>query len=134
MSILIGLGWLLGGLVAAAGLFYVGSGFLDGPVEFFSGGPLRSGEAVEGPISDWRFAREVPKIEVEFSDGRSRYTYFHVSDTGEAFLVAGFLQPGKRWPFVAERDGGSRCASSASATGRGSSAASMRASTTRSSS
>jgi len=80
--------------------------FHDGPLGPFPGGPLEDGELVREPGEDWRFAAEIPEIELQLVDPpRSRTTWVLVREDQlyvpcawpESFL--------KQWPGQALRDG-----------------------------
>lgn len=82
----------------------------DGPVAIFAGGPLTSGELVEGPDPDWGFAREVPTVELQLLEPpRSRTTWILVDD-GKLYIPCGYMNSTlgriwKKWPIEAEKDG-----------------------------
>jgi hypothetical protein len=100
-------GWILGGLVALAVLAFFAPRFVsDGPVGPIPGGPLRSGEFYDFPVSDWTFATDVPEIALQLaSEDISRTTWILVKD-GAAYVPCSLgFPPGKRWYNDAQRDG-----------------------------
>ena len=93
-------------LVALPLAWLTGCFLLDGPMGPIPGGPLRGGELVAAPVSDWSFVDEVEEIELQLaSQSRSRTTWilFH---RGVAYVpsATGF-PPGKSWNVHAEEDG-----------------------------
>ena len=93
-------------LLALVGVASVAGCFLDGPLGPIPGGPLRSGELVSSPVSDWSFVASVEEIELQLaSQSRSRTTWilFH---GGQAYVpsATGF-PPGKNWNVRAQEDG-----------------------------
>jgi hypothetical protein len=76
----------------------------------FGGGELVSGELVTGPEPDWRFARDVPTIELQLlNPARSRVMWV-VEHEGKPYVVSAYMSSAigrfwKRWPVQAERDG-----------------------------
>ena len=56
-----------------------GARFHDGPLAIIPGGPLRAGQWVETPISDWRFATDLDVLELQLeSQSTSRTTWILV--------------------------------------------------------
>ncbi len=107
MKIVRAIGWGLGGLAALAlGVLFVPRFVSDGPVGPILGGPLRSGDWFELPVSDWTFATEVPEVELQLeAQNVSRTTWILVRD-GAAYIPCGLgTPPGKGWYKLAERDG-----------------------------
>jgi hypothetical protein len=78
----------------------------DGPIGPIPGGPLRAGELVASPVTDWSFARDVLEIELQLeSQGISRTTWILVRD-GAAWVPCSLgFPPGKTWYEAAQRDG-----------------------------
>ena len=102
---------ILAGLVGvvAAGLLviFVYGRFSDGPVGFFSGGPLRSGEIVTVPVPHWGFATDVQNIEFELVEPPRSRTVWIVVDNGIAYIPCGLpsFRLWKQWPHEAILDG-----------------------------
>jgi hypothetical protein len=100
------LGWILLALGVLGAALAGGARFRDGPLGPFPGGPLEAGELVREPVLDWRFAAEIPEIELQLVDPpRSRTTWVLVR---EDQLYVGCAWPGsfvKQWPEQALRDG-----------------------------
>jgi hypothetical protein len=80
--------------------------FLDGPVGPLPGGPLRGGDLVSEPVTDWTFAAGEEEIELQLdSQQTSRTTWILVAD-GRAYIPASTeYPPGKTWHRVALEDG-----------------------------
>ena len=84
--------------------------FTDGPNQFFSGGPLVSGELHAGPEPDWSFTGDIQTIELQLLDPpRSRRIWIQAHDE-KIYVFSGFMSTTvgrlwKRWPVQAERDG-----------------------------
>lgn len=96
MKILKALGILVGAIVLLIAAVAIGARFSDGPVALLPGGPLTSGEWVEGGRVDWTFATDIEEIEFE-SGGRSRTTWILVNE-GEAYIPCSLgFPPGKSW-------------------------------------
>jgi len=93
-------------LAVLAALVYYGARLGDGPLGPIPGGPLRSGELVSEPVSDWSFARDVPEIALQLaSQDVSRTTWILVSD-GQAYIPCSLgYPPGKSWYRFAAQDG-----------------------------
>jgi hypothetical protein len=106
MKVLRAIGWTLGGLVALGVALYFGARLHDGPLALIPGGPLRSGEFFDFPVSDWGFASDVSEIELQLeSQGISRTTWILVRD-GAAYIPCSLgFPPGKNWYNEAQRDG-----------------------------
>ncbi len=58
----------------------------DGPISFLQGGPFRTGELVEGPITDWSFANDRPTEFELVGFGTSRTAGFIIHD-GVAYMT-----------------------------------------------
>ena len=96
MKLIRGLGILLASLILLVGLVALGARMSDGPIAIFPGGPLESGEWVDGGRVDWSFAADIDEIEFE-SGGRSRTAWILVHE-GEAYIPCSLnFPPGKRW-------------------------------------
>jgi hypothetical protein len=102
---------VLGGLagVLALGLlvtFVVGR-ISDGPMGFFSGGSLESGETVVVPVRDWAFAKDVETIEFQLVEPPRSRTVWVVVDDGVAYIPCGVpnFRLWKQWPHEAIADG-----------------------------
>jgi hypothetical protein len=78
----------------------------DGPVGFFSGGPLESGEFVDGQV-DWRFATDVPTIEFQLLEPPRSRTVWVIVEDGQAYIPCGLpnFTLWKQWPHEALEDG-----------------------------
>lgn len=101
--------WTLGivvGLVLLITLLFVGARFADGPIAVIPGGPLRAGELVEKPVTDWSFAAREDEIELQLlTPARSRIVWV-VVDEGIAYVPCSLnFPPFKRWHEEALRDG-----------------------------
>jgi len=101
------LGLLVGVAAAALLVVFVYGRFSDGPVGFFSGGPLASGELVEGAIGDWSFATDVPTIEFQLVEPPRSRTVWIVVEDGVAYIPCGVpnFRLWKQWPHEALADG-----------------------------
>ncbi len=96
MKILRAIAIVLAVLIALLTSVAFGVRMADGPVAMFPGGPFKSGEWVDGPVSDWSFASGVEEIELE-SGETSRTTWILVED-GEAYIPCSLgVPPGKHW-------------------------------------
>jgi hypothetical protein len=95
-----------GAVLVAVGIFVAGR-FSDGPLGFFSGGAFRSGELVEGPVSDWSFLHDAETIELQLLDPPRARTVWVIVHEGRAWIPCGL--PGfrlwKQWPHDAMADG-----------------------------
>lgn len=101
------LGGLVGAVVVLMLAVFVYGRFSDGPVGFFSGGPLASGEMVTTPVADWGFATDVDTIEFQLVEPpRSRTVWILVED-GRAYIPCGIpnFTLWKKWPHEALEDG-----------------------------
>jgi hypothetical protein len=78
----------------------------DGPVGFFSGGPLESGELVAGDV-DWRFVMDVPTIEFQLLEPPRSRTVWIVVHEEHAYIPCGIpnFTLWKQWPHEAVKDG-----------------------------
>jgi hypothetical protein len=95
--------------VVASGLLVVAlaARMSDGPLGPFPGGPLKKGPIAARPVSDWTFAADVPRMELQLlQPPRSRTTYLLVHDA-KLYVPAGFLDVPiwKQWPEQAVADG-----------------------------
>jgi hypothetical protein len=83
----------LGGvIVAAIAAIMITQRVSDGPIEFLQGGPFKTGELVEDPVTDWSFAVNKP-VEFELVGfGTSRVAGFIMHD-GVAYMTCdlGFM-------------------------------------------
>jgi hypothetical protein len=103
---------IFGGLAAliaavAVGIFVVGR-FTDGPMGFFSGGALASGEIVTAPVEDWSFVDSISTIEFQLLEPpRSRTVWVVRDDAGNAYIPCGIpnFTLWKNWPHEAREDG-----------------------------
>jgi hypothetical protein len=98
---------IVGLVVVALLAVFVYGRFSDGPVGFFSGGPLESGPIVEAPVADWHFAKDVRTIEFQLVEPpRSRTTWI-VVDGQQAYIPCGVpnFRLWKKWPHEAMQDG-----------------------------
>jgi hypothetical protein len=78
----------------------------DGPLGPIPGGPLRSGELFDLPVSDWSFATDVAEIELQLASERvSRTTWILVRDGGAFVPCSLGFPPGKNWYRAAQVDG-----------------------------
>ena len=82
----------------------------DGPLGMIAGGALKSGELAIGAEPDWRFAHDLPTVELQLLEpARSRTTWILEVD-GRIYIVSGYMNSmlgklWKQWPPEAERDG-----------------------------
>lgn len=106
MTLLRRLGIVLVVILGAIGLLFLGARLHDGPLAIIPGGAIASGEWVEPPISDWRFATDLDVIEMQLeSQSTSRTTWILVRD-GVAYIPCSLgFPPGKSWYHEAQRDG-----------------------------
>jgi hypothetical protein len=106
MTVLRWIARLLAALAIVAALGYYGARLHDGPLGPIPGGPLRGGEAVTEPVTDWTFAKDTGEIELQLeSQDRSRTVWFFVMD-GKAFVPCSLTTPpGKTWHKEAVVDG-----------------------------
>ncbi len=98
----------LGGLLAAALLvLFVWGRFSDGPVGFFSGGPLVRGERITTAVPDWSFATDVQNIEFQLLEPPRSRTVWIVVEDGKAYIPCGIpnFRLWKQWPHEALEDG-----------------------------
>lgn len=111
-------------LLAAAGII-ITQRVSDGPIEFLQGGPFRTGEVVETPVTDWSFGVEKPTEFELVGPGTSR-TAGYIMHEGKAYMTCdlGFIwnrfEPGiqrhilqliylfKDWHLDAVEDGRTR--------------------------
>jgi hypothetical protein len=104
------LGGLIGLLLLAALVVFIGARFADGPLEIIAGGPFSSGELQQGAEPDWTYLADRPTVEFQLLDPeRSRTTFIIVHD-GRLFIPSGYMTTWygkiwKHWPFQAEADG-----------------------------
>ena len=81
--------------------------FLDGPVFFVHGGPLKAGERVEYADVDWDSLDKMRAFEVELvGKGRSLLLWFSVTD-GRPYISCGLRCEDrglKRWPHSLDED------------------------------
>ena len=105
--VLRGLGLLAGVIAAALLVVFIYGRFSDGPVGFFSGGPLEQGEMVSAPVADWGFAAEVSTIEFQLVEPPRSRTVWIVVEAGEAYIPCGVpnFTLWKKWPHEALEDG-----------------------------
>jgi hypothetical protein len=101
--------WLLRivvGLAALVAIAFFAARLHDGPLGPIPGGPLEAGAAVNEPVADWSFAKNVGEIELQLaSQGRSRTTWILVFD-GVAYVPCSLgFPPGKSWYKDALQDG-----------------------------
>ena len=98
----------LGGLLAAALLvLFVYGRFSDGPMGFFSGGPLVRGEKITTAVPDWSFATDVQNIEFQLLEPPRSRTVWVVVEDGKAYIPCGIpnFRLWKQWPHEALEDG-----------------------------
>lgn len=90
---------LIGGL-------FIGARFNDGPIAVIPGGPLKAGELVAEPVTDWSFVTDIQEIEMQLvAQSTSRITWV-VAYEGRAFIpVSLSFPPGKTWHYTADEDG-----------------------------
>jgi len=101
------IGWILGVIVVLAVVAFFAPRFIsDGPLGPIVGGPLRSGDTYELPVSDWSFAADVKEIALQLESQRiSRTTWILVRD-GAAYVPCSLgFPPGKSWYNDAQQDG-----------------------------
>ncbi|PCH60099.1 MAG: hypothetical protein COC19_06320 [SAR86 cluster bacterium] len=100
--------WLLLGLVITIAGFVVSMRYHDGPMEFISGGPFKSGELSPAP-ADWSFLKDRDSLQFQtLSPSRSRTVWLGVHQ-GRLFVVSGYMTTGygklwKHWPHYLEQD------------------------------
>lgn len=101
------LGGLVGVVAAALLVVFVYGRFSDGPVGFFSGGPLASGEMMNAPVPDWSFATDVDTIEFQLVEPPRSRTVWIVVEDGTAYIPCGApnFTLWKKWPHEAIEDG-----------------------------
>jgi hypothetical protein len=94
-------------LVLAIGALFAGARFHDGPLGAIPGGPLAAGELVTAPQSDWKFAKDIPEIEMQLAyENTSRTTWILVADDGTGYIPCSLkFPPGKRWYKAADQNG-----------------------------
>ena len=98
----------LGGLLAVALLvLFVYGRFSDGPMGFFSGGPLVRGEKITTAVPDWSFAPDVQNIEFQLLEPPRSRTVWIVVEDGKAYIPCGIpnFRLWKQWPHEALEDG-----------------------------
>jgi hypothetical protein len=99
--------WLLIGLVVVVILVAVLARFADGPVGPMPGGPLLTGELVDGVVGDWGFVAEVPEVELQLVEPPHSRTTWVLARDGRAYIPCGFanVRIWKKWPHQAMLDG-----------------------------
>lgn len=108
LTLLKWLAGILGVMVLAVVLFFLGMRFHDGPIEVISGGPFKSGEPAETP-DDWRAIADYPTIEFQTMDPVTSRTVWLAVHDGDLYLVSGYMTTDlgklwKQWPHYVERD------------------------------
>ena len=109
-KLLLALGVLVLIPVVAIVTLLVASGYADKASPVFGGGELVSGELVTGPEPDWRFAHDVPTIELQLVNPPRSRVMWVVEHEGKPYVVSAYMSTTigrfwKRWPVQAERDG-----------------------------
>jgi len=80
--------------------------FHDGPISMIPGGPLESGEWVDGLVPDWSFARSIPTIELQLEgDDTSRTVWILVRGDDAYIPCSRGFPPGKEWHLRADDRG-----------------------------
>jgi len=106
MIVLKWLGYLILFLVVLVGALFVYARFHDGPITMIPGGPLKSGELVTEPVTDWTFAENIPEIEMQLVDDSSSRTTWILVRNGVAYIPASLsFPPGKSWHKRADKHG-----------------------------
>lgn len=109
-KLLIAVGVLILIPVVAIGTLLITSGYSDGASRLFGGGALVSGELVTGAEPDWRFAHDLPTIELQLLDPPRSRVIWIVEHEGRPYVVSAYMSSTigrlwKHWPVQAERDG-----------------------------
>ena len=101
------LGGVVGAVAALLLVVFIYGRFSDGPVGFFSGGPVTSGERVTMPVPDWSFATDVQTIDFQLIEPPRSRTVWIVVEDGTAYIPCGVpnFTLWKKWPHEALRDG-----------------------------
>ena len=83
---------LLGAVVVAMAGLLITQRVSDGPIEFLQGGPFRSGERIEEPVTDWSFGVGKPTAFELVGFGTSR-TAGYIMHDGVAYMTCdlGFM-------------------------------------------
>lgn len=78
--------FLVASIVVAIGAVLVAQRVSDGPMEFLQGGPFRTGELVEEPVTDWSFGVGRPMAFELVGFGTSR-TAGYIMHEGVAYMT-----------------------------------------------
>ena len=107
MRVLRTLAWILGALVALGVVGFFAPRYLhDGPLGLIPGGPLRSGEFMDLPVSDWSFATDVGEIALQLESQEISRTTWILVRGGAAYVPCSLgFQPAKSWYRNAQQDG-----------------------------
>jgi len=80
--------------------------FHDGPISMIPGGPLESGEWVDGLVPDWSFARSIPTIELQLEGDDTSRTVWILVRGDDAYIPCSLgFPPGKEWHLRADENG-----------------------------
>ena len=90
----------------AAGVVFVGGRFSDGPIGFFSGGPLKTGELMTARTIDWRFATDVGTLEMQLVNPPRSRTLWLLVHGEQLYIPCGLpnFTLWKQWPHEAMED------------------------------
>lgn len=100
---------LLGLLALAAFVVFIAGRFSDGPIGFFSGGPLRHGELQTQRSVDWSFAKDIGTLEMQLVDPPRSRTLWLVVQGKQLYIPCGMpnFTLWKQWPHEAMSDSNS---------------------------
>jgi hypothetical protein len=101
----------IGRLIALLGLVaivvFIGGRFSDGPIGFFSGGPLHAGELQTERSVNWGFASDFRTLEMQLVDPPRSRTLWMLVEGGQLYIPCGVpnFTLWKQWPHEAMTDG-----------------------------
>lgn len=101
------LGRLLGVAALSCSVLWIAGRFTDGPLGFFSGGPLRAGELVGKRNVDWDFATATDTLELQLLEPPRSRTLWLIVHGGQLYVPCGLpsFRLWKQWPHEAMEDG-----------------------------
>lgn len=101
------IGRLLGVVALMSAVIWIAGRFTDGPLGFFSGGPLRGGELVAERNVEWAFAESMDTLELQLLQPPRSRTLWLLVYGGQLYVPCGLpsLRLWKQWPHQAMKDG-----------------------------
>jgi len=89
-----------------AGVIFGGARLHDGPISMIPGGPFESGDWVDGPVSDWSFAKDIPTVELQLDGEDTSRTVWILVRNDRAYIPCSLtFPPGKKWHLRAAENG-----------------------------